>query len=173
MDNIKVKTFYHPQISNTFIDLRNKYLSNEVGFVIGPYTHKEGANYLENFEEMLLFDFPANILICIADIFIDSSVFDYLNPLYFTMENYKYIKFYNKETLKLDNDFQCKCILFKDKLKFPEPCLIYYPPGYVINYNTMAVLRTTLKGKQLVDYIDRMWTHEIIFQVLPSLSLFI
>jgi hypothetical protein len=142
-------SFFSPIITDNLQDF-NEAVKNAVrnDFIVGP------CNFIkDNHEILLLFDLPPEILVYINETIIPSAIFDYFNPLLINPESLKKINLIDKKTLNTVETFKCNN-LYTKSLNFKLDNLIYYPPGYTIDYNNMTASRSS-GGKQFSDILAK------------------
>jgi len=142
-------SFFSPIITDNLEDFHEA-IKNAVSndFIVGPCDFIKG-----NHEILLLFDIPTEILVYINETIIPSTIFDYFNPLLINTESIKKISFIDTKTLNTVESFKCSN-LYTKSLHFKLNDLIYYPPGYIIDYNNMTAFRSS-GGKQFYDVFTK------------------
>ena len=142
-------SFFSPIITDNLEDFHEA-IKNAVSndFIVGPCDFIKGNHGI-----LLLFDIPTEILVYINETIIPSTIFDYFNPLLINTESIKKISFIDTETLNTVETFKCSN-LYTKSLRFRINDLIYYPPGYIIDYNNMTAFRSS-GGKQFYDIFTK------------------
>lgn len=160
-------SFFSPIITDNLQDF-NEAIKNAVSndFIVGPCNFIKG-----NHEILLLFDLPPEILVYINETLLPSTIFDYFNPLLINTELINKINFIDKKTLNQVESFKCNNLFIKS-LHLKLDNLIYYPPGYIIDYNNMTAFRSS-GGNQFCDiftkpiYISPFGRNELPYNFIP------
>lgn len=127
-------------------------------FVIGPYDFNKENILKCPSEFLLLFNFPDEIDVFIDNINLPGSRFDYYNPLLMNNRIFEKIKFYNKSTCQIIDEFSCSCLVSKSLQSIFHQVLdipIYYPPECCIDYKSLTATRI-VKGIQFCNLITNL-----------------
>jgi hypothetical protein len=105
----------------------------------------------------MLFNLPDEIDVSVDNINISGSKFDYYNPLLLNARILEKVKFYNKATRQIVDEFSCFCLTSKSLHGLFDQILntsIYYPSEFCIDYKTVTATRIA-KGKQFCDIVTQ------------------
>jgi hypothetical protein len=153
-------SFFNP----TFADVLPLDL-DENTFYITPYDFSK-----DNVEDTIfIFDLPKNIIVYICETSIPADSFDYFNPLIVNSDIINKVNFVNRNTVEMVDNFKCSILdskVIDSSIDYIFNNLIYYPPGFLINYNNMTIFRGT-NGLQICNIL---MDHNILPPVIPTIN---
>lgn len=151
-------SYYHPETPSHIPDGTAKPLFSVVRFELVVNEVKE---------PLFIFDLPLDLVVCLGNVEIPSSVFDYFNPLVVdpvglgvsgtsTDLRHGRLLFYYRNQNEPVESFSC-LRLIPSQAHVVAPILdstVHYPPNFDIDYRSLVVSRT-LRARQLCELFEK------------------